>query len=80
MTITRPAEQDSFLAQLVALGRFASPQEAIAEALRRLESDEALGCLIPKPLTAEEAAQVYAPDAEWEKVERATSGRAAPEI
>lgn len=80
MTITLPAEQDSILSRLVALGRFASPQEAVTEAVRRLGTDEALGYLNPKPLTAEEAAQVYAGDAEWEKVERAVAGRARPEV
>ena len=80
MTITLPAEQDSFLSRLVAAGRFASPQEAVTEAVRRLEADEALGCLTPVPLTAAEAASVYAPDAEWEQVEQASAGRARPEV
>ena len=79
MTITLPAEQDSILSRLVALGRFASPQEAVTEAVRRLESEEALDYLNPKPLTAEEADQVYALDAEWEQVERAMAGRVLPE-
>ena len=80
MTITLPSEQDSFLSRLVAMGRFASPQEAVTEAVRRLETEEALGYLNPKPLTAEEAAQVYAADAQWEQVERAVAGRARPEV
>jgi Arc/MetJ-type ribon-helix-helix transcriptional regulator len=80
MTITLPTEQDRFLSRLVASGRFASPQEAVTEAVRRLETEEALGYLNPKPLTAEEAAEVYAADVEWEKVERAVSGRARPEM
>ena len=80
MTITLPAEQDSILARLVAMGRFGSPQEAVTEAVRRLESDEALDYLNPKPLSAEEAAQIYAADAEWEKVERSSAGRARPEV
>ena len=45
-----------------------------------METEEALGYLNPKPLTAEEAAEVYAADAEWEKVERAVAGRAKPEL
>lgn len=80
MTITLPAEQDSFLSRLVATGRFASPQDAVMEAVRRLATEEALGYLIPTPLTAEEADQVYAVDVEWEKVERAMAGRAKPEL
>lgn len=80
MTITLPAEQDGFLSRLVASGRFASPQDAVAEAVRRLAAEEAHGSLIPTPLTAEEADQVYAADAEWEKVERASAGHAKPEL
>jgi Arc/MetJ-type ribon-helix-helix transcriptional regulator len=79
MTITLPAEQDSILNRLVALGRFASPQEAVAEAVRRLETDEALDYLNPKPLSSEDAAQIYAMDPEWETVERSMAGRARPE-
>ena len=80
MTITLPAEQDSILNRLVALGRFASPQEAVTEAVRRLESSESADFLNPRPLTAEEAERVYAVDAEWEKVEQAVAGRARPEL
>ena len=80
MTITLPAEQDSLLSRLVAVGRFASPQEAVPEAVRRLQTEESLGYLNPKPLTAEEAAHIYATDSEWEKVERAVAGRARPEV
>ncbi len=80
MTITLPAEQDSFLTRLVALGRFASRQEAIMEAVRLLETEEVLGCLSPKPLTAEEADQIYSVDEEWEQVERSVAGQARPEV
>lgn len=80
MTITLPAEEDSILARLVALGRFESPQEAVSEAVRRLEKEEVLDYLNPKPMTLEEADQVYAADAEWEQVERALAGRARPEV
>ena len=79
MTITLPAEQDSILARLVALGRFESPQAAVSEAVRRLEKEEVLDYLNPKPLTPEEANQVYAADLAWEQVERALAGRARPE-
>lgn len=80
MTITLPAEQDSILARLVALGKFASPQEVVSEALRRLDAEEGMNWLRPEPLTANEAAQIYAPDTEWERVERALAGRVKPEV
>ncbi len=80
MTITLPAEQDSILARLVAMGKFASPQEAVTEAVRRLDAEETMGWLNPEPLTVNESAQVYATDAEWEKVERAMAGRVKPEL
>lgn len=80
MIITLPAEQDTILARLVALGKFASPQEAVTEAVRRLDAEETMGLLNLEPLTVNEAAQVYAPDAEWEKVERAMAGRVKPEL
>jgi Arc/MetJ-type ribon-helix-helix transcriptional regulator len=80
MTITLPAEQDSILTRLVALGRFGSPQEAVSEAVRRLEKQISHDDLIPEPLTDAEAAQIYATDAEWEKIERSIAGRARPEV
>lgn len=80
MTITLPDEQDSILARLVALGKFATPQDAVAEAVRRLAAEEAADWLDLRPLTEEEANQVYAPDVAWEKVERGTAGRARPEV
>lgn len=80
MTITLPVEQDNILARLVAMGRFASPQDAVTDAVRCLETDEVLDYLNPKPLSAEEAAQIYAADAEWEKMERSLAGRARPEV
>jgi hypothetical protein len=36
--------------------------------------------LLPVPLTAEQAEQVYAADSEWEMVERSLAGRAKPEV
>ncbi len=80
MTISLPAEQTSFLSRLVSAGRFASPEEAVTEAVRRLEADEAVGYLNPAPLTTAEAALVYAPDPKWERMERAVAGRARPEV
>jgi Arc/MetJ-type ribon-helix-helix transcriptional regulator len=80
MTITLPAEQDRFLNRLVAIGRFATRDEAVTEAVRRLEAEESGAHLNPKPLTAEEAEKVYATDPEWEAVERSLAGRARPEV
>ncbi len=80
MTITLSAEQDSTVTRLVALGRFASAEEAVTEAVRRLEYDDVADVLNPKPLTTEEAEQVYAADPEWEKVEQAVAGRVRPEL
>jgi Arc/MetJ-type ribon-helix-helix transcriptional regulator len=80
MTINLPAEQGSILSRLVSLGRFASAEEAIVEAVRRLEADEAIDHLNPKPLSAEDAEQIYGADDEWEKVERSMAGRARPEV
>lgn len=80
MTITLPAEQDSLLARLVSLGRFTSPQEAVTEAVKRLAEDETMCWLNPQPLTDAEATSVFAPDAAWEAVEKATAGRAKPEV
>jgi Arc/MetJ-type ribon-helix-helix transcriptional regulator len=80
MTITLPAEQDSLVARLVSLGRFKSPQEAVTEAVKRLAAEETQNWLNPMPLTDEEAASVYAVDADWEAVEKAAAGRARPEV
>lgn len=80
MTITLPAEQDTLLAQLVRLGRFRSAQEAVFEAVRRLEEDVQREHLQPISLTTEEAERVYAPDAAWESVESALTGRVRPEV
>ena len=80
MTITLPAEQESLFSRLIALGRFASPQEVVTEALRRLETEEMGDYLNPAPLTVEEAEKVYGADAAWEKVELAAAGRARPEV
>lgn len=80
MTITLPVEQESLLARLVSLGRFKTPQEAVGEAVKRLAAEETLNWLNPVPLTEEEAAAVYAPDPEWEVVEKAMAGRAKPEV
>jgi Arc/MetJ-type ribon-helix-helix transcriptional regulator len=80
MTITLPAEQDSILSRLVQLGRFRSPQEAVSEAVIRLERQLNHDDIIPSPLTDDEAAEVYGEDAEWEKVELSMAGRATPEV
>ncbi len=82
MTITLPAEPDSILNRLVALGLFRTPQEAVIEAVKRLEREVTHDSIFADlaPLTPEEAEQIYAPDPEWEAVERAMAGRARPEI
>ena len=79
MTISLPAEQDSFLGQLVAAGRFLSREAAVVEAVELLRAEEALGWLHPQPLTIEQAEQVYAADPEWEEVENSLAGFAVPE-
>jgi hypothetical protein len=60
--------------------KFASPLEAVTEAVRRLENEEAMDYINPKPMTNEEASQVYALDVEWENVERSLAGRVKPEV
>jgi Arc/MetJ-type ribon-helix-helix transcriptional regulator len=69
MTISLPAEQDSFLKSLVANGRFPSREAAVVEAVELLRTEESLNWLHPQPLTAEEAELVYESDPEWEEVE-----------
>ena len=79
MTITLRAEQDRFLNRLIEMGRFVSPDEAVAEAVRRLAADEAVAWLNPKPLSVSEAELVYGTDAAWESVEQSLAGMARPE-
>ena len=80
MTISLPAEQDSFLDRLIALGRFNTRDEAVVETVRRLETDEAVSFLNPQPLSADEAEQVYAADPAWESIERSLAGQVMPEV
>ena len=80
MTISFPDEQGSLLARLVSLGRFRSVQEAVFEAVKRMEKQFEQEHLQPAPLTEEEAERVYAPDAAWDQVERSLAGRARPEV
>ncbi len=79
MTISLPAEQDSFLGRLVALGRFPSREAAVVEAVELLRTEELWHWLHPQPLTDREAELVYGSDPEWEKIENSLSGLAAPE-
>lgn len=79
MTVTLPENQSVFLNHLVASGRFSSRDDALAEAVRRLETDEALGYLNPTPLTVQEAEEVYGSDPEWEAVENSLTGQMRPE-
>lgn len=80
MTITLPAEQDSFLGRLVDMGRFPSREAAVVKAVELLETEESLSWLHPEPLSREEAEQIYSRDAEWEAVENSAAGLAAPEV
>jgi Arc/MetJ-type ribon-helix-helix transcriptional regulator len=75
MTVTLPIEQESILTRLVALGRYRSREEALADAVRRLAEDA-----VPAPMTEAELEVVYAHDEAWEKVECALAGQAAPEV
>lgn len=81
MTITLPTEPDSILNRLVALGLFSTPQEAVIEAVKRLERDVANDSIFADltPLTPEEAERIYAPDPEWEAVEQSLADQARPE-
>ena len=79
MTISLPAEQDSFLGRLVAMGRFPSREAAVVEAVELLKTEESRGWLQPQPLSDAEAEQVYAADPEWETTENSLAGLAAPE-
>ncbi|GEM_PF-1465870 len=80
MTITLPAEQDSFLGRLVAMGRFPSQEAAVVKAVELLETEESLNWLHPEPLSREDAERVYAHDSAWEAVENSLAGLAAPEV
>jgi Arc/MetJ-type ribon-helix-helix transcriptional regulator len=79
MIITLPAQQDSFLGRLVAMGRFPSREAAVVKAVELLETEESIHWLHPEPLSAAAAESVYAADAAWEAVETAHAGLAAPE-
>lgn len=79
MTITLPAEQNSFLGRLVAMGRFPSQEAAVVKAVELLETEELLNWLHPESLSREDAERVYAADAAWESVETSHAGLAAPE-
>ena len=79
MTISLPAEQDSFLGRLVAMGRFPSREAAVVEAVELLKTEESRSWLHPQPLSEAEAEQVYAADPEWETTENSLAGLAAPE-
>lgn len=79
MTITLPAEQDSFLGRLVAMGRFPSQEAAVVKAVELLETEETLNWLHPEPLSREEAESVYSHDSAWESVEHSMAGLAVPE-
>jgi putative addiction module CopG family antidote len=79
MKVTLPDSQSAFLARLVAAGRFASQDEAVAEAVRRLEAEEALDHLNPPALTVQEAEAIYGSDPEWESVELALASQIKPE-
>ncbi len=79
MTISLPAEQESFLGRLVALGRFPSREAAVVEAVELLKTEESRSWLHPQPLSDAEAEQVYAADPEWEKTETSLAGLAVPE-
>jgi Arc/MetJ-type ribon-helix-helix transcriptional regulator len=79
MTITLAGEPESILERLIAAGRFATREQAITEALRRMWTDDEANHVLPKPFTLEEAEAVYATDPKWEKVEAALAGHCAPE-
>lgn len=80
MIITLPAQQDSFLGRLVAMGRFPSREAAVVKAVELLETEESINWLQPKPLSQADAESVYDSDIAWEAVETAHAGLAAPEI
>lgn len=79
MTITLPTEQENILSRLVAMGRYATREAALVDAVRRLEVEDHLPAFT-EPLSVEEVNQVYAADEHWESVERAHAGRVAPEV
>ncbi|WP_409213311.1 type II toxin-antitoxin system ParD family antitoxin [Prosthecobacter sp.] len=79
MTITLPAEQDSFLGRLVAMGRFPSREAAVVKAVELLETEESMSWLLPQPLSREDAEQIYAADPAWEAVENSVAGLTVPE-
>lgn len=79
MTITLPSEPESILERLIATGRFATREQAVTEALRRLCMEDDPSFALPQPLTVQEAESVYGAAAEWEKVEAALAGQCAPE-
>ncbi|HWB06016.1 MAG TPA: ribbon-helix-helix domain-containing protein [Verrucomicrobiales bacterium] len=79
MTITLPSEEAGILSRLVAAGRYATREAALAEAVRRLENEDNESVFVTEPLSAAEADEVYSVDEPWESVERAIAGQARPE-
>jgi putative addiction module CopG family antidote len=60
MTIQLPNELESYVQSQVACGRFASPDEAIAEAVRRLRQAEQEPATRPPPTKSEFKRQLLA--------------------
>jgi len=61
---------ESFIASLLASGRFSTRDDVMRAALRLLRESEKLPVLAKlKPFTREEARQAFAPDNDWDALE-----------
>ncbi|MDA1275447.1 MAG: type II toxin-antitoxin system ParD family antitoxin [Verrucomicrobia bacterium] len=79
MAFALAKENEAFIKRMISSGRFGNQSEIVREALRRMEREE-MTYLNPPPMTAEQARQAFAPDGEWEKVERAAVRKSAASL
>jgi len=75
MAFALAKENQAFIKRMLKQGRFSNQSEVVREALRRMEREEN-SYLNPPPLSEQEFREIYAPNPQAERQERA-AGRAS---